>query len=463
MTEPNNNLLTTSLKQVIPSNINENDTSGNSFSTRNSKSCVNYILEIRVSDPQKKIEDRGSSGPYVSYQISTKTNNPSYHTCKIGNNQNATMIGNEMDKIIVVHRRYSDLLLLQEIFYNDYPTCIIPPLPDKKVFQYIAGDRFSQRFTQKRCHSLQNFLRRIACHPILSESNVLRMFLASDDWESYKENLAKILPSAKEEVTDSFMNAFKSVHNQSEEFVEVKEKNDKLNHTITKLDKIFHKVVKKNDLICDDFSKLGTSLQELNDLIKSNQELRGHSTNDVNDEELSQNLKKFTDGIIQLSYGLSDLNKYLDYEYLVDLKDLEHFIDSMRQLVKLKDQKQIDYEELSEYLAKSVKMRDNLISGYGGTNFFTNKLEEIAGINQESVRREKINKLENKIGSLNNELESAKKIANAFEKETIKEIKLFEETKTKELKRTLGNLADNHIKFYEKMLETWTEIDANLK
>lgn len=463
MTEPAKVSHGTSTKQIISSNANENDKDCNILSIKNNKSKPRYILEIRVSDPQKKNSDRGSSGSYVSYQISTKTNNPSYHTSNFENNQDTTTVDYDMDKIIVVHRRYSDLLLLQEILYNDHPTCIIPPLPDKKVFQYIAGDRFSQRFTQKRCHSLQNFLRRIACHPVLSESNVLRMFLTSDDWEAYKKNLARVLPSAKEEVTDSFMNAFKSVHNQSEEFVEVKEKNDKLTHTIIKLDKIFHKVIKKNDSISEDFSKLGTNLQELNDLIKHNQEFGEYSANNSNDERLSQNLKSFTDGIIQLSYGLSDLNKYLDYEYVVDLKNLEHFIDSMRQLVKLKEQKQIDYEELSGYLTKSVKMRDDLLSGYGGTNFFTNKLEEMAGINQEAARREKINKLENKINSLNNELENAKKIADAFEKETLKEIELFEETKTKELKESLGSLADNHIKFYKKMLETWTEIDANLK
>lgn len=423
--------------------------------TKESVPETKYIFEITVSDPQKKNGDHGTTGAYVSYQISTKTNNPTFHK----NPRNDLM-----DKIIVVHRRYSDLLLLQEILANDHPTCIIPPLPDKKVFQYIAGDRFSQRFTQKRCHSLQNFLRRIGNHPILSHSSVLKMFLIGEDWESYRKSLIGTLPNNKEEVTDSFMNAFKSVHIQNEAFIEIKDKNDKLDHTINKLDKIFHKVVKKNDIISEDYSKLGTNLQDLKELVNSSNKTinKSYLIND-NDIKLCENLKLFNDGIIQLSYGISDLNKYLDYEYLVDLKDLEHYIDSMRQLVKLKDQKQIDYEELNEYLSKSVKNRDNLISGYGGSNFFTNKLEEIAGINQESSRREKISKLENKINSLGSELESAKKIADAFEKETLKEIELFEDTKTKELKGSLNNLADHHIKFYEKMLETWTDIDSNLK
>ncbi|CCF58321.1 hypothetical protein KAFR_0E01670 [Kazachstania africana CBS 2517] len=397
-----------------------------------------YKLEIIVSDPQKRTGDQGTS--YVSYQISTKTDNPSYHK-----------YNDDTKTIIVVHRRYSDLLLLHDILSNEYPTCIIPPLPDKKVFQYIAGDRFSQRFTQKRCHSLQNFLRRISLHPILSRSNILEIFLVSNEWDTYKKSFVANLPTNKEEVTDAFMNAFKAVNIQSEEFLEIKEKNDKLDHTISKLDSIYHKVVKKHDSISEDYAKLGTSIQDLTELVSGS-----------NNDNLSKKLKVFNDGITQLSYGLNDLNKFLDFEYLVDLKDLEHYIESMRQLLKLKDQKQIDYEELSEYLTKSIKERDNLIAGYGSSNFLTNKLEELAGINQEAARREKINKLEIKITSLGTELEVAKKVADAFEQETLKEVSHFDGIKTKELKESLGNLADEHIKFFEKMLDTWTEVDKDL-
>lgn len=396
-------------------------------------------LEITVSDPQKRTGDGGTSTSYVSYQISTKTEDPTYHEVS----------STSLKDIIVVHRRYSDLLLLHDVLANDYPTCIIPPLPDKKVFQYIAGDRFSQRFTQKRSHSLQNFLRRISLHPVLSQSSILKMFLTSNDWDTYRKSLIDNLPSNKEEVTDAFMNAFKSVHIQSDEFIEIKERSDKLDHTITKLDKIFHKVVKKNDSISEDYVKLGTALEELSELVTGE------------NNELAKNLKTFQEGIVQLSYLINDLNKYLDYDYLVDLKDMEHYIESMRQLIKLKDQKQIDYEELNEYLTKSIKEKDDLIAGYGGSNFFTNKLEEFAGINQEASRRDKITKLEERITSLDGELENAKKVADAFEQETLKEINQFESVKAKELKDTLGELADENIKFYEKMLQTWTEVDEN--
>lgn len=398
-----------------------------------------FSLVITVSDPQKRVGEGGTSTSFVTYQISTKTDSPEYHTGT----------GSAQD-IIVVHRRYSDLLLLHDVLANDYPTCIIPPLPDKKVLQYFAGDRFSQRFTQKRCHSLQNFLRRVSLHPTLSQSSILKVFLTSGDWDTYKKSLIDSLPSNKEEVTDAFMNAFKTVHIQNDEFIEIKERSDKLDHTVSKLDKIFHKVVKKNDAISEDYVKLATALDDLSELVSGE------------DNNLAKNLKTFQEGVVQQSYFINDLNKYMDYDYLVDLKDLEHYIESMRQLIRLKDQKQLDYEELNEYLTKSIKEKDDLIAGYGGSNFFTNKLEELAGINQEASRRDKIAKLENRITSLHSELDKAKKVADGFELETLKEITQFETVKTQELKNTLGELADEHIEYYEKMLQTWTKVDESL-
>ena len=239
-----------------------------------------YTFEIIVSDPQKHASGPNSSTSYVTYQISTRTNNPSYHKRK----------GDSATEIIVVHRRYSDLVLLHDILMNDHPTCIIPPLPDKKVLQYIAGDRFSQRFTQKRCHSLQNFLRRVSLHPILSKSKILETFLIDADWDAYRKSLSGNIQTNKEEVTDAFMNAFKTVHKQSEEFVEIKEKSDKLDHTLSKLDKNFHKMTKKNESISEDYGKLEQTLQDLNELISGD------------NEPLGRKLKFFNEGITCLLY-----------------------------------------------------------------------------------------------------------------------------------------------------------------
>lgn len=420
-----------------------------------------YYLNILVSDPQKHkgTEQLGSSSSsYITYQVSTKTNNPRFHQYFHKSDDG----DNDSDQIIVVHRRYSDFFILHQILSNDNPTCIIPPLPDKKFFNYISGDRFSHSFTQKRCHSLQNFLQRISKHYKLSQCRILEIFLANSDWDSYRKNISSSISNLNtnnntDEVTDAFMNAFKTVHNQSEEFMEIKEKMCKLDHNITKIDKLSHRLVKRQESIVEDYGKLNLNLNELQELVtpRDNDPLVSHG--------LSHQIQIFSEGISQLSYGLRELNRSLDYEYIVDLKDMEHYIDSMKQLIKLKDQKQIDFEELCDYLTRSINEKNNLISGYGvGSNFLKSKLEEFAGINQEASRREKITKLESKISSLTAEVENAKEVSDAFEKATLMEVEIFERIKTEELKNSLNSLADWHIRFYEKMVSTWSKIEQSL-
>ncbi|AMD22172.1 HGL168Cp [Eremothecium sinecaudum] len=404
---------------------------------------------ILVSDPQKQrgVRSSASSSSFVTYQISLKA---------IGSKATGS---DSDDNITVVYRRYSDFVLLHQVLVSDHTACIVPPLPDKKVLNYIAGDRFSQAFTQKRCHSLQNFLQRLGQHPKLSQSKIFYIFLTSPDWDTYRRNLAGVgSTSNKEEVSEVIMNAFKSVHNQSDEFAEIKERSDKLDHNVTKIDKLFHRVVKKQESIAEDYSRLGNSLLALQELSLSPSEANGYNPN-----ALGEKIKIFNEGMSQMSYSLRDLSKYIEYEYIVDLRDMEHYIDSVKQMIKLKDQKQIDYEELSEYLARSVNEKNNLISGYGsGSNFFKSKLEELAGINQEAARREKIYKLESKVQSLTLEVSRAKVVADAFEKEALKEVDVFEQIKTRELKKSLTMLADHHIGFYEKMVNTWSKIEEAL-
>ena len=54
--------------------------------------------------------------------------------------------------------------------------CIIPPLPSKQAVKGVL-DRFSVEFVTKRCHGLNQFLRRVGRHPKLNRSKALKSFL----------------------------------------------------------------------------------------------------------------------------------------------------------------------------------------------------------------------------------------------------------------------------------------------
>lgn len=304
-------------------------------------------------------------------------------------------------------------------------------------------------FTAKRASNLNRFLNRISLHPILKRSKIYHIFLESHDWNSYKSSLKLRNPlestSASDGLSDVFINAFKSANSQSKEFMEIKERSDKLDENISKIDKIFTKILKRQQDLEQDYYDFSLQIKKLAEL----------------EPELQKNFLKFSEGLSALSDGFRNLKTFLDNDYIISLKDLEHYITSIKNLLKLKDQKQIDYEALNEYLVKSIHDKETLLAG-GGSNFFTNKFEELAGVNHEVARREKILKLEKKIENLTKEVANAKTVVDSFEKQALKEIQYFENIKSIELKETLGDLADNNIDFYKKLIDEWSRIEHDL-
>lgn len=422
----------------------KNDLNNNEESVKNHKDTTNddvkgsskldiqsLYINSSVKQPQKESDGQNA---FISYLIETESNNPVFQNTKF-----------------IVRRRFSDFYFLYQVLLSDFPACAIPPLPDKQRLEYIKGDRFGPEFTSKRAVSLNRFLKRISLHPVLKRSKIYHIFLESHDWNSYKLNLKvktnSDVASTSEGLSDVFMNAFKTASVQSKEFQEIKERSDKLDENISKIDRIFNKILKRHSDLETDYYDFSLQIKKLAEL----------------EPELEVPFLSFSDGLNSLSLGFSNLKEFLDNEYIVSLKDLEHYITSIKNLLKLKDQKQIDYEALTEYLNKSITDKNNLLTGGGTSNFFTNKFEEFTGVNHEVARREKLSKLEKKIENLTGEVDNAKKVVDSFEKQTVHEIQYFETIKSIELKDTLGDLADNNIKFYKDLIAKWSTIEKELK
>lgn len=78
-----------------------------------------------------------------------------------------------------------------------------------------------------------------------------------------------------------------------------------------------------------------------------------------------------------------------------------------KDVLKARDQKQLDFEELSVYLHQTVQLRDRTqypgrkyndrgmaAGGLYISDYVTDKLNEVRGVNMERARREKLSKLE---------------------------------------------------------------------
>jgi sorting nexin-4 len=145
------------------------------------------------------------------------------------------------------------------------------------------------------------------------------------------------------------------------------------------------------------------------------------------------------------------------------------YILALKALLKAREQKQLDFEALSDYLAKAAADRDQLAShtgrsgpsGVGG--ILRSKIEDVRGVDHEQARRDRLRKLELEIERLTREVESAKIASEVFDDRTVREVQEFERIKAVELQDTLGGLADAHIGFFERTIETWERFVVDME
>ncbi|KAF3491815.1 sorting nexin family protein [Arthroderma uncinatum] len=412
----------------------------------------NGMIECTVDTPLK--ENEGTKDVYVSYLVSTHVGLPCLFTSYYHNNYEASTDKTDFS----VRRRFTDFYFLYNTLFREYPACAVPPLPDKHKMEYVRGDRFGPEFTQRRAWSLHRFIKRITLHPVLRRAPVLVTFLESGEWNAHMRmrpsrsstNASDGGSNIFDNFADTFVNAFTKVHKPDKRFTEVREKADKLDEDLSHVEKIVARVARRESDLETDYAELAMQFRKLVPL----------------EPELEVPLQIFAGSVEETSYGIQDLKEHTDQNYLGSLRDMEAYILSLKTLLKTREQKQLDYEALVDYLNKAVAERDTLTnnpSSYYATNpltsnpasFLRSKMEDIRGVDHEQSRREKVRKLELRIDELTREVESAKTTSEMFDEEVVREVTDFERIKAIEFRDTLGAMTQKQVDFYQGVLATW--------
>jgi sorting nexin-4 len=78
---------------------------------------------------------------------------------------------------------------------------------------------------------------------------------------------------------------------------------------------------------------------------------------------------------------------------------------SIKGVLKLRDQKQLDFEELSDYLQASIEERDKTRHSQridtSMTGYITGKINEVRGADADKIKREKVLKLDERVREVN--------------------------------------------------------------
>ena len=243
-------------------------------------------------------------------------------------------------------RRFTDFVFLHKALSKEYPQCAVPPLPDKHNISYVrGGSRFEPEFTLRRAHSLHRFLKRLSFHPVLRRATILTLFLESSDWNAVMRTRPNRGMSGSESGnssvletwTDGFLNAFTKPHKTDKRFADVNERASKLENDLGTVSKTVARVAKRESDLETDYTDLATQFQKLAALEPG-----------VQDE-----LTKFATSVQTTSEGWKGIREHSDLSYLGSLKDMESYVTSVKALLKTREQKQLDFEGLTEYLNKA--------------------------------------------------------------------------------------------------------------
>ncbi|RLN05199.1 hypothetical protein C2845_PM13G14150 [Panicum miliaceum] len=224
------------------------------------------FLSIYVTDPVKM--GTGVQA-YISYRVITKTNLPEFEG---------------PEKIVI--RRYSDFEWLHDRLAERYKGIFIPPLPEKNAVEKF---RFSKEFIELRRQALDLFVNRIASHPELKQSEVLRVFLQADEEKmdrarSYETGIFKkpadflqMFKDVQSKVSDVVLGKEKPVEESTPEYEKLKNYIFELENHLAEAQKQAYRLVKRH-------RELGQSLAEFGKAIK----LLGACEGDVMEKVFSE-------------------------------------------------------------------------------------------------------------------------------------------------------------------------------
>ena len=325
---------------------------------------------------------------------------------------------------------------------------------------YVRGDRFSTEFTQRRAWSLHRFIKRLTLHPVLRRAPILILFLETTDWNAQmrvrpsRSNTANesTSPNAPagffDNMADTMLNAFSKVHKPDKRFIEVTERASKLDEDLTHVEKIIARVARREADLEQDYADLAMNMRKLVPL----------------EPAIEAPLQTFAGCVEETSRGLKRLKDHTDQNYLGSLRDMEAYIVSVKSLLRTREQKQLDFEGLTEYLQKATAEYDHLASSnpYSSATsnlnpaaFLRNKMEDMRGVDHETAKQERKRKLQLKIQELNREVDSAKVTSEMFDEQVVREVTDFERIKGLEFRDSLGALASHNVDFYRGVIDTW--------
>nr|XP_020457076.1 sorting nexin-4-like isoform X1 [Monopterus albus] len=337
-------------------------------------------------------------------------------------------------------RRYSEFELLRNYLIVTYPYIVVPPLPEKRaefVWHKLSADNMDPDFVERRRVGLENFLLRVASHPVLSNDKILYHFLTEE--QGWKEVVYETGFQAK---ADSWLRALSAtfrVRNPDKRFMEMKQYSDELQSHASQLLRARAKVADRLYGVYKVHGNYGRVFSEWSAI----------------EREMGDGLQSAGHHMDAYAASIDDILEEEEH-YADQLKEYLFYAEALRAVCRKHELTQFELEMASQDLISKKQQREELATGIVRTFSFKGMTNKLFGQEAPEQREARLKLLEELIV----EGEEAVKEKTVECEEHVErawvDMQRFKEQKDKDLREALINFAVMQISMCKKGIQVWS-------
>lgn len=381
-------------------------------------------MEINVIEAEKR--ENGALNIhdfYTVYLIETKVTDPDFNGA--------------FSKISSLWRRYSEFELLRTYLEVTYPYVVLPPLPEKKVmytWQKVASDTFDPDFVDRRRAGLENFLLRVASHPVISNDHLFIGFLQQE--EGWKESIKETGYLQLAESKLKSLSVSVRLKQPDKRFEAIKNYGNELQSNLSNLLRVRARMVERLYGIHKLHANYGRIFSEWS----------------AKEKDMGDGLQKAGHYLDSYAAGI-DIPLEEEELFADQLKEYLFFAGALQSVCRRQEILQFQLERAENAVASRTTEKDNVQKGKTGlmTRLF-------GSTDTDEVRELKVNLLDQRIQEGKSSIRNAQEELNDFAANALIDIERFQHQKIVDLRETLAGYVVLQVKMCRKGLQTWTHI-----
>ncbi|XP_017281771.1 sorting nexin-4 [Kryptolebias marmoratus] len=337
-------------------------------------------------------------------------------------------------------RRYSEFELLRNYLIVTYPFIVMPPLPEKRaefVWHKLSADNMDPDFVERRRVGLENFLLRVASHPVLSNDKILYHFLTKE--HGWKEMVYETEFQAKADSRLRALNATFRVRSPNKPLMETKHYSDELQSHTSQLLRARTRVADRLYAVYKVHGNYGRVFSEWSAIEK----------------EMGDGLQSAGHHMDAYAASIDDILEEEEH-YADQLKEYLFYAEALRAVCRKHELTQFELEMASQDLVSKKQQREELATGIVRTFSFKGMTNKLFGQEAPEQREARLNLLEELIAEGEEAVKDKTAECEEYVERAWADVLRFKDQKDKDLQEALINYAHMQISMCKKGIQIWS-------